>query len=85
MTAYARHPDETNFATFEGIDPDGALRFKVVASLIPGDILETWCSIHRTATPHRWQPGATPPLVCLKCESETQTSETDKPKGQVTR
>ena len=38
--------------------------------LRPGDVTDTWCRHHGRLIPHLYQPGKTPPLVCLMCHPE---------------
>ena len=36
----------------------------------PGDVITTWCSVHMTRTPHRYEPGGVKKPVCTECEKE---------------
>ena len=41
-----------------------------LARIHPGDVIETWCKHHGRLVRHLYQPGKTPPLVCLICHPE---------------
>ena len=43
-----------------------------LARLKPGDILWTWCSRSMDREDHLYQPGQTPPLICLHCFPEAK-------------
>lgn len=40
------------------------------ATVKPGDVFTTWCSVCMTQTDHVYRPGSKKPLECLGCKTE---------------
>ena len=43
--------------------------------LHPGDIIDTWCSVHGRLSPHVWQPDRKDILTCIICHPEDAPKE----------
>jgi len=46
-----------------------------------GEVFPSWCKVHGSQAPHRYQPDKTPPLMCVICESEKQPVVTNTHPG----
>lgn len=47
------------------------------ATITPGVIIQSWCSVCRRSTPHIWRPASKVPLTCLNCKPE-EKKESEK-------